>query len=537
VDPAEQARAQVGRLAQLQGDRGALEAERQALALLIQRIKLDSAAAPEGTSPWRRLIGFPSLLRNQAASQLLSSLAALEDERSELLRRRTWLDADVQLLSARIAERDLQLKNIATTYLEGLTDQLAGLDQVGKQFGRALDSLPRKEVQTARLERDENNLQALYALMQTRLKDAEVTQAMQDPSVRIVERAYAASEPVSPKPKLNLALSLVLGCLLGLSVSLGRELSDRSVHSRADALHAAGLPVLGAIPRVAGRFPRALRSLAGRRKSRSLGEVLRRTDNKRPVGGAFGPPTSQAAADLANRLVMQPDSPGAYTEAFNQLQANLALAFQEHPIKVLVFTSALPGEGKTLSAINFALTAAARGKKVLLIDADTRCGLVNQVFGCSRQPGFTELLSGKARFEDGVRAVLVNENTTLAILPTGALLNGPSREMTVEKLRHTLTAIRSQFDMIVIDSPPVNVLADAVLLGAAADAVLLVVRAGKTQRGALSFAMDQLTAARAPVIGTVLNDIDLDRRQYDDGAYRYLAEVEKYHAHAGNGRA
>jgi Mrp family chromosome partitioning ATPase len=84
--------------------------------------------------------------------------------------------------------------------------------------------------------------------------------------------------------------------------------------------------------------------------------------------------------------------------------------------------------------------------------------------------------------------------------------------------------------MIVIDSPPVNLLADAALLGAAADAVILVVRSGKTQRDALTLAMDQLTAAKAPVIGTVLNDIDLERSHYDEGGYRYLADVEKSHA-------
>jgi capsular exopolysaccharide synthesis family protein len=248
------------------------------------------------------------------------------------------------------------------------------------------------------------------------------------------------------------------------------------------------------------------------------------------VTGAFGPPGSPEAAELAERLVLQAGTSGAYSEAFNQLQSNLALAFQDQPLQVLVFTSPLPGEGKTLSAINFALTAAARGKKVLLIDADTRCGIINQVFGCSREPGFTDILADKARLQDSVRRVLVNANTSLALLPTGALLSGPSRELTVERLRQTLTAMRGRFDMVVIDSPPVNILADAALLGAAADGVILVARSGKTRREALSFAMDQLTAARAPVIGTLLNDIDLKRQQYDDGAYKYLAEVEKYHA-------
>jgi tyrosine-protein kinase Etk/Wzc len=236
------------------------------------------------------------------------------------------------------------------------------------------------------------------------------------------------------------------------------------------------------------------------------------------------------AAEVAQHLVLQPDTPGAYAESFNLLHANLALAFQERPIKVLVFTSPLPGEGKTLTAINFALTGAARGMRLLLIDADLRCGLVNQVFGCARQPGFSELLAGTARFEDGVRGILVNPTTSLAMLPTGALLHGPARELGLDRLKSTLGALAARFDMVVVDAPPVNVLADAALLGAAADGVLLVARAGRTHRDALSYAMDQLTAAHAPVIGTVLNDIDIKRYGNDYGSYRYLEEVEKYHA-------
>ncbi len=532
VDPAEQARTQVARLATLEADRAGLESERAALAALMEKIRFDSAASPDGPSPYRRLLGFPTILKNQLASELLGSLTVLENERSALLRRRTWLDPDVVSLTARIDDLDAQLKGIATSYLEGLGSQVAGLEQTGRQFGRSLDSLPRIAIQTARLQREATILQELYGTMQTRLKEAEIVRAMQDPAVRVVDRAFAAERPLRPRPKLNLALALIMGTMLGLSVSLGREMSDKSVRSRSDALLASGLPVLGAIPRVHDGIPRALRKLGRGRKLKTVGEILRSADQETEtqVMGAFGPPASEAAAELAERLVIRPDAPGAYTEAFNQLQANLALAFEDQPLKVLVFTSPLPGEGKTLTAINYALTAAARGKKVLLIDADTRCGVVNQVFGCSRQPGFTELLGDKTRLEDGVRAVIVDAYTSFALLPTGGLLTGPSRELTVERIRQTLTAMRGRFDVVVIDSPPVNILADAALLGSAADGVILVARAGKTRREALSFAMDQLTAARAPVIGTLLNDIDLRRQQYDDGAYRYLAEVEKYHA-------
>ncbi len=268
--------------------------------------------------------------------------------------------------------------------------------------------------------------------------------------------------------------------------------------------------------------------LPGRRwRKRTLPPVVGRASRS---DGIVGPGSGREAAGIAALLVSRPDAPASYAEAFNQLHANLVLAYREQPLKVLVFTSPLPGEGKTLSAINFALTVATRGLRVVLIDADMRRGLVSSVFGCSRQPGFAELLAGKARFEDGARSIRVGESNTLVILPSGALLKTPVRVLAIERVREVLQAIAPRYDLVVIDSPPVNLLADAALLGTAADAVLLVVRAGRTQIEALRYAMDQLTAARAPVIGTLLNDIDLRRNASDDGAYRYLAGAEVYGA-------
>jgi len=231
-------------------------------------------------------------------------------------------------------------------------------------------------------------------------------------------------------------------------------------------------------------------------------------------------------------LVTQPDMPGVFTEAFNQLHANLTLAHQDRPLKVVVFTSPLPGEGKTLSAINFALTVAGRGQRVLLIDADLSCGLVNLVFGSPRQPGFAELLAAKTRFEDATQRLTVGEAGVLVIMPSGTL-KPAGRALTVSRVREVLAGLSAKVDLVIIDTPPINVLADAAILGAASDGVVLVVRAGRTQSDALRYAMDQLSAGRAPVIGTLLNDIDLRHNASDDRAYRYLAEVEKYHATHG----
>jgi protein-tyrosine kinase len=227
--------------------------------------------------------------------------------------------------------------------------------------------------------------------------------------------------------------------------------------------------------------------------------------------------------------VSQPDASPAYVESFNQLFVNLALTHHEHPLKVVVFTSALPGEGKSLSAINYALVGASRGLRVLLIDADLRCGVVSTVLGIKQSPGFAEVLSGDATFEQAAHHHSApSQYKSLIVLPSGMLPRVPGRVLTIERVRQVLTQVSPDFDIVVIDSPPINLLADAALLGSAADAVMLVVRVGITQVDDLRYAMEQLEATGAPLIGTLLNDIDLRKNSRDDGSYRYLAEAARY---------
>ncbi len=527
VDAQEAARTQVGRLAQIQADRGALVAERDALAKLLDQVRSDSAKAlPGDPTLSRTLMSFPTLLRNQAAGQLFGALTTVENERAELLVRRTPQDPDVQVLSDRIRELDGQLEGIAETYLQGLTDQVDALNNVARGFGTALDSLPGKEVEAARRERAVKVDQDLYSLIQTRLKEAQITGGMDDPSVHIVDRAVVPDGPVRPRPLINLTLALVLGTMVGVTVSIGREVTDRIVRTRADALLGTGVPVLGAVPRVERRLPQ----LPGRRRSHGSGPsqlVLGRTETSSQAASDAG--TGRAAARLRPLMVTRAEAPPAYVESLNQLYANLMLTYRETPLQVVAVTSPLPGEGKTLTSINLALTVASRGRRVLLVDADLRRGLINTVFAAHRRPGLSELLNDVARAEDCLRVVPVGETGTMTILPTGALLNTPGPLLRIDRVRQVLGALAPQFDLVIVDTPPVNLLADAALLGAAADAVLVVVRTGHTSIDTLQYAMDQLSSARAPVVGTVLNDVDLRRHRDDDASYRYLVEAEQYY--------
>jgi polysaccharide biosynthesis transport protein len=526
MDAPEQARSQLESLARLSSDLAATRAERDALANLVRQLRTDSTAqAGPGPAVSRRLMAFPSLLRDQSTSVLLGALAQAESERAALLIRRRPTDPDVQVMTDRIRDIESQLQGIGQSFLQSLSNQVASLESEASQVGTKLDSLPEKSLQVARRERDTKVLNDLWVLVQTRLKEAEITGAVGDPGFRVVETAAVPTAPIGPRLLLNTAISLVLGALLGILAGLAMEYRNRSVRSRADVLAAAGLQVLGAIPRASR--PR----LAPWRRHGPRMDDGRHPEGQDADGPAVGLVHTRndwADGKLGSLLVTHPGTRGAYLESFNQLFANLVLMYQDCVPKTLVFTSPLPGDGKTLTAINFAIVGAFRRLRMLLVDADLRCGAASAVLGYSGATGLAELLEGNAQVGDVVQRVSLDENSSLMVLPSGALQLAPGRLLTVDHLRTILQTLTPDFDFIVIDTPPVNLLADAALIASASDGVLLVVRAGQTLATDVKYAMDQLIATHAPVLGTLLNDIDLRHHSRDDDAYRYIADVERY---------
>jgi len=215
---------------------------------------------------------------------------------------------------------------------------------------------------------------------------------------------------------------------------------------------------------------------------------------------------------------------GALTEAYAILQTNITFSRPEQHIKVLALTSALPGEGKTTTSVNLALTMCQRGLSVCLIDADLRRPRLHEVFHLTREPGLSEVLRGLQTFEGASRPVQIGESQQLAVLTAGSF-QGVSAPGLVgsTRMQTLLGELREQFDLVILDTPPVNILTDAALLGVNADGVLLVVRAGSTDTAALRYAMEQLNHVRAPTLGIVLNAVDLKRFGAYDAAYKYYS--------------
>jgi capsular exopolysaccharide synthesis family protein len=568
VSPQVEASSQIGRLVQLESERSSLDAERSSLAKLMAEAEERQARRAPGTpSAYRDLLAFPSLLRSQAASQLLSSLTEVEDQRANLLTRRTEADADVELLTARISELEGHLAKVAQTYLQGLTNQLASLDATAARFERDLRSLPRKELEYGRLERKPAVLKDMYALLQTRLKEAEIAEALESSSISIVDPALPPEGPIRPRAGLLMGAGLVGGLLVAIGLAVVREYSDRTVRSRADVQAVTGLSVMAIIPRIRRRSSRP--AFIGRREvaigsgtaparpsEAPLGSpppspgspgwpkvsyTFLGTDATAPVqpqpaepmtrapvnGGSGHKPSDRALVKPPEVRITVSGLGAAVAEAYAALQTNIAFSRVDDSIKVLVLTSPLPSEGKTTTAVNLSLTLCERGLSVCLIDADMRRGQVHGVFGFKRNPGLSEVLEGKTTFDAAYHQVRVGDFRNLAVLTSGTVAVSPPGLVGSAGMRELLDQLRERFDLIVVDTPPINILTDAALIGVHADGVLLVVRAGATDMAAVSYAMEQLNHVRAPALGVVLNDVDVKRYAAYDGAYKY-ASYENY---------
>jgi capsular exopolysaccharide synthesis family protein len=548
INPVAEASGQVGRLVAMQTQRGMLEIERNALASLMADVDAKAANSASGNaSPYRRLLAFPTLLQGQAATGLLQSLTTAEDARKALLTRRTKQDPDVVALDERINELERELRSIAATYLQGLTSQVQSLTAGMETFRQQLRSIPEKELQYARLERQPKVLEQVVAMLQTRLKESEISAAAGDPSVRVVDQAMPPTGPVWPRPTMNLLAGLVCGLLLGVGASFAREYMDSAIRSRMDVRGATGLPVIGVIPRIALKSsPIAL--IAEPRKRlvspamppapRASAEPESKPQAARKYTYTFLQSDEGATAETAETSVPVPKpaierlslsiplTAGVIAEAYGVLQTNIAFSQVDSPVKTLVFTSPLPGDGKTTTVVNLALSLAHRGLRTLLIDGDVRRGVVHSVFGASREPGLSEVLRGILPFERARRGASVGERGTMDYLTSGKLYPHDYGLVASTAMRDLLGRVRDEYDVVIVDTPPVNIMTDAAVLAAGADGVVLVARAGVTEAAALAYAVEQLGRVRARVLGVVLNDIDIRRDSAYDGTYKYFQAYE-----------
>jgi capsular exopolysaccharide synthesis family protein len=340
------------------------------------------------------------------------------------------------------------------------------------------------KVRLSILQREYEQNRALYDGLQQRLETAKVEAGLDALEVDTVDEAVP---PVSPnlRPASVIIGSTTLFFVLGgIIIGFIVEALDTRIQGVPEIESTMQMPSLALIPR-----------------------------SKR-VGVEAG--TSASAAQRNINVLTQPKS--QFTEAFRSLQTSLMLSTAGQPPQFILFTSATPSEGKTTTATNLAAVMAQGESRVLLIDADLRRPSIHHRFGLTSKTGLSTLLAGTSRLEDSVQHI--PELPNLDILPSGPVPPFPTEMLGSEAMRHLMEKFAEKYNYVVIDSPPILSVTDAVILGRMVDAVVLVIRHGRANKNVLRRTRDLLVRSGAPLAGLVLNAVDLNSPEYY-GYYGY----------------
>jgi succinoglycan biosynthesis transport protein ExoP len=436
----------------------------------------------------------PGFLSNKLIQDLAVRLAELEQDYAQLTAtvkpdypKAVALKRQIDALQAALDNQKKALaQNIVDDYQSAAANEkyLAGaLEQQKKE----VNDIAEKSIQYNILKREVDTSKQLYEGLLQRLKEAQVSAGLKASNIRIVDAAEVPKRPVKPRLLLNLALGMILGLGLGIGLAFFQEYLDNTLKTPDEVETLLRLPSLGVVP----VFP-----LDGAGKAAEVKLVSIAPTKGTQIGPAI-------------------QTNPATVEAFRSLRTSILLSADPVP-KSLLITSALPGEGKTTMVVNLGATLASLGSRVVIVDCDMRRPACHRSTGVENKPGFVQCLTGRVELGEAVLPVPGVGN--LSVVPCGPIPPNPAEVLSSPLTGELLRRLRTEFEYVLVDSPPLLSVADSRILATLTDAVVLVVRAYETPQDAVRRARSLLYGAGARILGVALNDVDIRRDGY---AYSY----------------
>jgi capsular exopolysaccharide synthesis family protein len=338
----------------------------------------------------------------------------------------------------------------------------------------------------------------LYNTLETRLREAGVYAGLRSGNIRVVEMAPRLHQATGPHRKLIIALGAMLSTVMGLAFVFVRESLDNTVRIPDDIREWLHLPSLAVLPRVTGN---------------SAGTPHGLPRDVDPLSLGLAAPSKSVYPKL-----FWDRSRTAEAEAIRALRTSFLMSAWAHPPRVVLVTSATAGEGKTTVAINLASVLAQQGK-TCLIEGDLRRPMIELAMGLKAKAGLLEVLNGSATLNEAI--VSSGDVPGLSLLLINSVPENPSDLLASAQMAQTVKSVREMFDYVVIDSPPVIPFSDARSLGLLCDAVILVSRYEVTTRRSITLAAEMLSDMQVPLMGVVLNDMDLASADFHYFNYGY----------------
>lgn len=489
----------------LETRRNELDAERQMAQSLLDALARNPGRPSSGAV--RNLIAAPEIAANPMIEGLYQQLSKLEAARDSAVSvGAAPTNPDVVRMNGAMAVTQDRLLDAVRSHINAIEARVAALGSLKSRTQAAMQGLPSAEAEEGRLVQQMEINRKVADQLREEYQKARIAEAVEAGQVEIVDLA-GRSLQVSRRHAMKLGIALVLGLILGTALAFLLEYLNTTIRRRDELERLLALPVMATIPRITERAPN--RGTLG-----VVGRLMGNGDNGRVETSA-----RQAKGVQSN----------VATEPFRTLRTNLMFSNASNPMRALMITSASPSEGKTTVSTNLAIAFAQQGIRVLLVDCDLRRPRLHDVFDVPREPGITQALLGFETVANCIRSTGIDG---LSLMPAGTLPPNPSELLGSGRMRGLLGELRQSYDMVIVDSPPVLVAADAAIVATLCEAALVVVRAGASDRRAVQDAMRQLRAVGAPVIGSVLNDPDAKLQKYEYGGYYYYYSAYSSYAAA-----
>jgi capsular exopolysaccharide synthesis family protein len=397
------------------------------------------------------------------------------------------------------------------------------------------DRLNARSFEYQQLKREADADKSLHGDLVRRIKEAGINAGFQNSAIRIADLARPAATPIFPDKKLNLMLAFVISTLLALGGALMSDVLDNTIRDPEQAGRSLDIDVIGTLPMI-----REMKRLIGPATPRpvtwgildekgannrtgavtELGLTAYNGSSQGSTNGNVRQTTAAAATGSGYKGI------SSYEEAIRTLRNSILLADFDNRIRSLLITSASPGEGKSTTVIHLAIAHAEQGKRTLIIDADLRRPSVHKKLAISGTTGLSNVLLGEISW---TAAVIKGEQwPNLDVIPSGP----PSRrasDLIGPMMIDILDEAAKEYDLILVDAPPLLGFAEAMQIAKATDGVVVMTRAGQTSRKAVATVLTTLKRLRTNVIGLVLNEVNKNT----SSSYYYYGYYRKYYAGAG----
>jgi succinoglycan biosynthesis transport protein ExoP len=436
---------------------------------------------------------------------LEAKLIELRQKRALLLVDATEEAPEVKEVDQQLTELDKQLKdqrsrksatlltNLNTRYQQALAREQSLRKAFEQQRAETLSQNEAAINYRIIQQEIETNKSLLNGLLQG-AKENDVVLAGKPNNISIVDYALTPDTPVGPNRTRTVIAAFFLSIGLGLGLALFFEYLDDTVHSTEEVERMLHLPALAVIPSVGSAARR--RGLPGISKTTAL--------QKHSNGNGNG----------NSELLKNVDGRSPLAEAYRHLRTSVLLSTAGRAPKSLLVTSSLPGEGKTTTAVNTAISLAQTGASVVIIDADMRRPRLQSIFDMHGNEGLSSILSSDVSEADMLSMVRADEESGLSVLTSGPIPPNPAELLGSDQMRRLIATLQANYTHVVVDSPPVSSFTDGVLISTMVDGVLLVVHGGKSSRHIVRRSKQLLSDVGAKIFGVVLNNVNLQSHDY-----------------------